>query len=250
MKILLSIDDTDNLDSPGTGHLLDKLKKEIEELGWGKSSRITRHQLFVHPKVPYTSHNSAMCCEIDLKENRIKTLIEYGQKFLEKISAPGSDPGLGVLSLDSLTKTDKDLLISFGQQSKKKVLTKKEAYSLAKKINLHLSEHGGTGDGIIGALAALGLRLSGYDGRYKGWFSAPKENGVLTVETLCSWPEIDEVRTIDKKDKLSDQTKVLLKGKLKTILWDYKSILLVEKSDHKDKGINWQSCPKEKIKMF
>ena len=44
-----------------------------------------------------------------------------------------------------------------------------DAYLLAEQFpELSLSEHGGTGDGVIGALAGVGLRLSGSDGRIKG----------------------------------------------------------------------------------
>jgi len=249
MEIFLGIDDTDNLTSPGTGHLLEKLRGEIELLKLGKTSRITRHQLFVHPKVPYTSHNSAMCCSINMEINQKKALINYCKKFLIDFSAEGADPGLCVLDLSLLPNSQKKELINFGQRAKKEVLTKKEAYALAKKINLHLSEHGGTGDGVIGALAGVGLRLSGNDGRYKGWFTSLNKTDLLTVEELCLFPEIDEIRTFDK-EILAEQEKIFVQGKLKTIHLFSKSILLVEKAENKKGDYKWQSCPKEKIKLF
>jgi len=49
MKIVLCIDDTDNLESRGTGELASILAREIEENSWGMSRFITRHQLLVHP---------------------------------------------------------------------------------------------------------------------------------------------------------------------------------------------------------
>jgi hypothetical protein len=49
MKILISIDDTDNLESPGTGALASQIAADLESNGWGQSSFITRHQLLVHP---------------------------------------------------------------------------------------------------------------------------------------------------------------------------------------------------------
>ena len=49
-------------------------------------------------------------------------------------------------------------LIAFGQRCTEKIVTQREALEAAKEI--HLSGHGGTNDGIIGAAAAVGLTAS------------------------------------------------------------------------------------------
>ena len=77
MEILICIDDTDNLESPGTGHLAEILRSDIERLYVGKTSRITRHQLFVSPEIPYTSHNSAMCFKAEMELKYLDDMIEY-----------------------------------------------------------------------------------------------------------------------------------------------------------------------------
>ena len=86
MKVFICIDDTDNLESIGTGHLAARLAADLEEKNWGKSSFITRHQLFVHPDVPYTSHNSAMCFEADLHDAFLSPLIDHAASFLKQHS--------------------------------------------------------------------------------------------------------------------------------------------------------------------
>jgi len=43
-NILLCIDDTDNIDSRGTGELATLLAGIIEEKKWGTSTPVTRHQ--------------------------------------------------------------------------------------------------------------------------------------------------------------------------------------------------------------
>jgi len=55
-----------------------------------------------------------------------------------------------------------------GRRATCSVLTKKEAYPLAEKLGIHLSEHGGTGDGVVGALAESGLRMTGNHCRFRG----------------------------------------------------------------------------------
>ena len=66
MTTLITLDDTDHKGTPGTGHLAEALRKELESLYGATTSRITRHQLFVHADIPYTSHNSAMCFAADI----------------------------------------------------------------------------------------------------------------------------------------------------------------------------------------
>lgn len=84
MHIVLCIDDTDNIDSRGTGELATLIADAIEEKGWGSCTGITRHQLFIHPDVPYTSHNSSMCFEADIKDDCLKDIIDYSSDFLKK----------------------------------------------------------------------------------------------------------------------------------------------------------------------
>ena len=57
-------------------------------------------------------------------------------------------------------------MAEYGRLAQKEVLVKSQAINLAKKLGVLLSELGGTGEGIIGALASVGLRASGNDGRY------------------------------------------------------------------------------------
>jgi len=159
INILVCIDDTDNIDSRGTGELASILAETIERKSWGKATPVTRHQLLIHPDIEYTSHNSSMCFEANIEQEYLADITRFSMDFLLKESAEGSDPGLCIVPLDTLK--DKQELINYGHNAKKNVLSKETAYALAKKLDIHLSEHGGTGIGVIGALAGTGLRLSG-----------------------------------------------------------------------------------------
>ena len=195
MRILIAIDDTDNLETPGTGHLASHMIELLEEKGLGKGSPITRHQLYVHEDIPYTSHNSSMCFEAEIDINNLDHITEFCQDFLVKESAPGSDPGLCIVNPKELLS--EEILINYGKNAKKNILNKKIAYDLAASLKVHLSEHGGTGDGIIGALAGTGLRLSGNDGRLKGHFLVGDINDTLTVKELLKRTGADIVKTED-----------------------------------------------------
>jgi iron complex transport system substrate-binding protein len=247
MKVLICIDDTDNMESVGTGELAEMLAKNIEENQWGECSRITRHQLLIHKDIPYTSHNSSMCFKAEIKEENFQHIIKYASNFLAAESAEGSDPGLCVVDLDTL-KEDKKLK-EFGDKAKKHVLTKEDAYDLAKNLNIHLSEHGGTGQGVVGALAGTGLRLSGNDGRFKGKFKLDSLDKFIKVDQLCLNKNIDLVMSIDGKI-LKNKEVVMVGDTLKTVLLDDKSVLLVYKDDNSEYNNIWNTCSKQQLKKY
>lgn len=247
MQILVSIDDTDNLDSPGTGALASGIAADLENNGWGKSSFVTRHQLLVHPDIPYTSHNSAMCFSAEIEDECLDQVISHSARFLARESAAGSDPGLCVVVINHLLESDE--LIRFGRAAKETVLTMKSAYELARRTGVHLSEHGGTGQGVIGALAGAGLRLGGNDGRLKGQLAFAVPGGIVSVAALCARDDVDEVRALDG-GSVTKGDMVRLGDKVKTVLLDGKAVLLVVPVDGTTDGTRWHTCSRQQLKKF
>ncbi len=250
MRTFVCIDDTDSITSGSTGKLMTRLIEIIEGKGWGRCSFITRHHLYVHPDIPYTSHNSAMCFIIDLEEKCLDNLIEYTSNFLVHESETGSDPGLCVAVPERIS--NHRLLINFGQKAKKAVLTKRDAYALARFLGIHLSEHGGTGQGVIGALAGVGLRLSSNDGRIRGRLDLGEINEVLAVNKILLHKDVDLVRGLE--GQVPDHADLVKLGeKVKTILSRGKSVLLVVPENNARKTVGkaqWRTCNKEELRKF
>ena len=248
MRILVCIDDTDNIDSRGTGELASMLADRMQQNGWGRCLPVTRHQMLVHPDIPYTSHNSSMCFAADTGPDFLERFTAYAQAFLGAESAPGSDPGLCIAPLEDLR--DPAALMSFGRKAKTAILTKQEAYSLACRLNVHLSEHGGTGLGVIGALAGCGLRLTGNDGRFRGHFRIRAEAEGIPVAELMQQTGVDVVKSLDGAVLADDET-VLIGEKVKAVLQDGKSTLLVfdERGDCRAAAC-WRTCTKQQLRKF
>jgi hypothetical protein len=246
MNILVCIDDTDNLESRGTGELATELAGELEKRGWGHSRFVTRHQLLVHPDVPYTSHNSSMCFEADIQSVCLDQFVTYAGQYLEQEGAPGSDPGLCVTVPKNLA--DPKALVAFGRRAKKEVLTKRQAYELASKLDLHLSEHGGTGEGVIGALAGVGLRLSGNDGRLKGWLKIRTNNGLARVADILDQVSLGGVRTMDG-EVLGRQEIIAVYEKPKAVLIHGATYLMVSPMNGED-GVRWRTTPRQHLRRF
>lgn len=244
-EILVCIDDTDNLESKGTGHLAEILRHDIETIYGGKTTRITRHQLFVSDEIPYTSHNSAMCFKGEVETACLDEMIRYAGELLEKMSAEGSDPGLCVAVADRIN--EKERLIKFGCDATCKVLNKESAFKLAADAGIHLSEHGGTGGGVIGALAGVGLRLGGNNGRFKGWIDVKDSDRIINVEKLLRVYDIDEIRDVSG-ERIGPGDSISLEERIKTVLLDGRCVLPVKKNRTESSG--WVNLSKDEIRKY
>ena len=247
MKLIIAIDDTDSLESRGTGHLAQIMIERIEQMRWGICSRITRHQLFVHEDIPYTSHNSAMCFEAEIDKHRYEDLVGFGMRFLETESEKGSDPGLCVVNMDNGLNTD--LLTAFGRRAKTEVLEKSAAYAIANDLGVHLSEHGGDGQGIVGALAGTGLRLTGNDGRFRGWLHYGKAGETISVKDLLADGFVDRVQSTEGEIIAPELPVLLSEEKIKTVLQDHRQVVLVRNTTAAC-SIKWQTLTKEQVKQI
>jgi hypothetical protein len=244
MNILISIDDTDNIDSRGTGEIAEILAEAIETKGWGKCGRVTRHQLLIHPDIPYTSHNSSMCFPAEIPEDRLGAITEYCCSALALESASGSDPGLCVVVPERIEELE--AFMAYGRKAKTTVITKEEAYETAAIHGIHLSEHGGDGQGVIGALAGAGLRLTGNDGRFKGKLRIPSQNGTATVTEIRDFG-IDLVKSLDGM-LLKENENVHVGEWVKLVLLEGKAVLLVVPGN--GTGAAWKAADKKVFKAY
>ncbi|MEN6327866.1 MAG: hypothetical protein ABFD18_16875 [Syntrophomonas sp.] len=242
MKIYVAIDDTDSLEVGATGQSANELRKLIKDKGWGTTEPVTRHQLLLHPDVPYTSHNSSMCFIADMEEGNLDEFINCAADFLKTTSAPGSDPGLCVADNKRIKNIDN--LMNFGFKAKEEVLSKEQAYKTAEDCGVHLSEHGGTGQGIIGALAAIALRMTGNDGRFQGRTQLKDIGESMQVKEITSTTEIEEVQSIDGQ-VLTDNEILIIGDKIKTVLLDGKRKLLVYREED-----SWHTCNNKHLKRY
>ncbi len=243
--LLVCIDDTDNLDSIGTGEIAEQMAMMVRKESWGDASRVTRHQLFIHEDIPYTSHNSSMCFEANIHEDCLDEFYTFCREHLVKFHAEGSDPGLCIVNMDHFTAHNE--LIEFGKTAKKVVLTKEAAYQFARDNGIHLTEHGGTGQGIIGALAGCGLRLSGNDGRFKGKRKLQSE--IMTIGEILQDEHIDQVCPEDGR-MLPLDTLVDVAGNAKTVLLEHQAFLLIQEKNSYGHQAAWELLSKEKLKKY
>jgi hypothetical protein len=185
--LFVGLDDTDNLESRGTGHLARCIAAVLAEDA--RVLGVTRHQLLVDPRVPYTRNNS---CAAVLVENNGRldlqqVLVQVQALVLDDFQA-GSDPGVCVAQVVPAE------VITFGCRAKRELVTQAEARALAAAHDIPLLGLGGDEGGVIGALAAVGLAASQTDGRYPLVGRSRELSGLQPVSAVLE-AGISEVRT-------------------------------------------------------
>lgn len=221
MRVYIGFDDTDTRDSDfGTGKVARRFEKKLPEgcRLWG----VVRQQLLVDERIPYTSHNSSACAVIDVPDPTMKdALLPLAVDHIEGQAAEGSDPGLCIAGEGDPALVE---LAFFGRLCTARMMTQKDAFQAASGI--HLSGHGGSHDGIIGAAAAVGLTASGWSGRFiefAGLRSFPERVTVSELERHgIRVVSLDRDAVIPSPEDLVDT-----KGWLRPRLWGQKAILPV-----------------------
>jgi len=187
--LFIGIDDTDTLESRGTGHLAREIAAALAAdccvLG------VTRHQLLVDPRVPCTKKNSCAAVVLDGDEpldpmailDRVRTLMMDDYQ-------PGSDPGLCV------AQGVPQAVMEFGRRVQRQLVAQEDARALAAAQAIPLVGLGGDEDGVIGALAAVGLAATGEDGRYVMVGRSRELSGLQPISAVLL-AGIDAVQTPD-----------------------------------------------------
>ena len=181
--IFVGLDDTDTLDDPGTNQLARHLVRTLSPQFDGEL--ILRHQLLQDPRVPCTKKNG--CASIRFRAQShasVDDLIDQVGRLMLDWCPTGSDPGLCV------TEVVSEEVIRWGRRCQSELVSQGEARQLAEDSNIYLEGLGGSRDGIIGALAAIGLMATADDGRVIHLGSSEEDlfeiTGVHPVELVYS----------------------------------------------------------------
>jgi hypothetical protein len=178
---------------------------------------------------------------VSAQPDRLAALIAAARDYLSTHSAPGSDAGVCVAAWDQVDET----LQQFGQRAKQEVVTMTEAFALAQAAGLTLEGLTGDHGGVIGSLAAIGLRVAGNDGRFL-WLKGLREvSGIYTIDQLRAAIPIDRIQTIEGVDvPVTDRIDV---GEwLRPVLKHGHSLLLVEEAQHDN--CEWRVISKDSVK--
>ena len=239
MRVYVGFDDTDNITADrGTGKLARWFEDELPESC--RMEGVVRQQLLIDDKIPYTSHNSSACVIVHTPDaSLVEAITARAIAHVRRHALEGSDPGLCVVCEGDASLPQ---LIAFGRACTARVVTQKEALGAA--LNSHLSGHGGTNDGIIGAAAAVGLTASGWSGRFIEYGRLRELPDPVRVSGLEGAGILVVSGDRDAKVPGPDDL-VHSKGWLRPRLWGKRAVLLVMPVEE---GV-WESLGKKRNKL-
>jgi hypothetical protein len=197
---LIAIDDTDNLESIGTGRLARMLAGHLLEEGQIADPTVTRHQLLVHPDIPYTSHNSSACIAARGEAGSGDKLFELAGSFLRANWHEGANPGLCV----ALPSQIPDALHSLARRAQREVLDLAAFDAEVADLGLRIASSGETGQGRIGAVCGVALRSTGNDGRFIDLPGIRDVARHLSVGEILASTAVDRVVDADGNELGSD----------------------------------------------
>ena len=238
--IFIGIDDTDIIGTPGTNQLARLILKRLGESS--KDSVICRHQLFFDTRVPYTSKNGSASIQLPHADAKDKNwLISTIREVIQGWFVVGSDPGLCVAAGRSAEISE--TVQKFGVRCKNEVVSQDEAREVAAKAGCYLEGLGGTEQGVVGALAAVGLIAGGDDGRIVQLSHWPYPDDAFTGS--CEIDElhargIDEVRVLESGEHITSGS-VDIGRHLRPNLRGGRIVLYVKASDDLGIGAPWQA---------
>jgi hypothetical protein len=186
---LVCIDDTDNLESIGTGRLARMLAERLASDGWITDATVTRHQLLVHPDIPYTSHNSSACIAGRGDAAAGEGIFAAARAFLLANRHEGANPGLCVVPHGEVPEP----LVGLSHRAQNEVLDLRDFDQRVAGFGLRVWSDGETGQGRIGAVCGAALRSEGDDGRFIDLPGIRDQGGRTTVGALLDRTGIDRV---------------------------------------------------------
>ena len=214
------------LDDGGTGQLARSLARLLSAtIPRCRVEGVSRHQLLQDPRVPCTRRNRCSCVVVGVEGAMIAAAADVARARVREGSVTGSDPGLCVAEEEQIVPA----LLGFARRAKRELVDQATALGLARDAGVLLEPLGGTGDGVIGALAAVGLRRIGGDGWLTLWAGVRELEGTLSVAQLLA-AGLDAVEDAERGQRLGMTALVETEARVRPALRDGQKVLLVRRA--------------------
>jgi hypothetical protein len=242
MRYLIGLDDTDNSQTSSTGAFAAHLGLRLQEAGLGRLESVTRHQLIRSPQVPCTSNNSSICLTFDGDKDKRSELEMACRSFILREYAPGANTGFTLAAWNQVTAE----VFAWAKLAKTRVLARQDALQVARAAGISIAGLTGSGAGVIGALAALGLRFRGEEGRFIWLPNLDLLQGTYTYLELMELVPFDNIESLKGKVPRPDE-KIDVGHWVRPILRDGRCVLLVE-AEHKETAYDWHTLDAKKVR--
>jgi hypothetical protein len=236
VRYLIGVDDTDDSKAPGTDALVRRLAEWLQADRLAVPHGITSHQLYAHKPVSYTRHNTCVC--LALEAENVEAVWETARDFLALEAVEKASAGLALSRWDGVSRE----VVELSKRAKGQAVTLEEAQQAAARSRLRVAPVHGDGRGVVGAVAAIGLRRAGNDGRYSWLPGAAELHGKHSVNEILGSTRIEHICSVDGREPPISAV-VDVGDSARPVLRDGRATLLVEEKKH-----GWSALDKEQLK--
>lgn len=222
MIFYLGIDDTGQPGKSGSGQTALALGLHLQARKLARLVHVSAHALIPAGEVPHSSLNQAYCLTLEGDAPQLREIDMESRVYLMHSSAAGANPGF------ALTPREKanEHIINWGKASQMMTLDRREALDLARSQGITAAGFTGSGIGVIGALAAVGLRSSGSDGWITWLPGLPDLKGVMTFSEILRISTFDYVKSLQGHTP-DFRDRILLGEQVMPLLYNDRSLLLL-----------------------
>ncbi|MPZ98761.1 MAG: hypothetical protein GEU80_05360 [Dehalococcoidia bacterium] len=194
-RYVIGVDDTDTPEAGSTSELMRALAERVDAEGFGEALGVTRHELWPSPKVPATGKNACYALAIET-DRSVLDVEDLAVDFVRERAERAADPGVAILSRHS----DMPHALAFGRRAQQELLRLQDAEQYAAESNVLVRGLGAKRAGMVGALAAAGLRGGGKDGRFV-WLRGLRDlGGRVTAGQIRAATPIERILNEDGEE--------------------------------------------------
>jgi hypothetical protein len=220
---LLGIDDTGSPGQAGTDATALALGLHLQAQGVARLTNISSHQLIPAEAIPGSSQNFASCLRLEGEGSVLREIDLAAREYLRHHSAAGSNPGFALAPWERLDQK----ITAWGKSCQSMEMDRQEAMTLARSNDIAIAGFTGSGSGVIGALAAIGLRYFGNDGWITWMPGLPTLHGEMTFSQVLQTATFDIIRSIHGRTPAFTD-RIRLGEKVYPLLVEGKTVLLLE----------------------
>ncbi len=245
-EIYFGMDGFRRCDGAGAGETASLIIQAIGENGWGQAGLLSRHRLYQHPDTGCRKHNTARSFSAQIDERYLSVFIDHACNVLGSDSSPDSNTGLVIAMPERMSSADE--IIAYASRVKEGLISRDETDRIVGKPGLYVFEISGDGKGIIGALAAAGLRMTGNDGQLRGKLQLGSGEGyIATIKEIVDNTYVEQVKNMDFENIDKDQY-VRMGEKVKVVLLEHKCTLMVFPTELQYP--RWQTSTTHMLRIF
>jgi hypothetical protein len=238
----LGIDDTGPPGKSGSSQTALALGLHLQARKLVRLVHVSAHALVPAAEVPHSSLNHAYCLTLEGETQQLREIDMESRVYLMHNAAAGANPGFALAPRELVNER----ILNWGKACQMMLLERREALDLARSQGITSAGFTGSGSGVIGALAAVGLRSSGSDGWITWLPGLPDLKGVMTFSEILRISTFDYVkslhgRTPDFRDRIrlgeqvmpllyNDHSLLLLAPAPRSADWEWTALELRDKT--------------------